>query len=149
MSSAGEPSPIARGVVVVGSLVVPELLGQRGQGSPIAACQKKRSRRDRLAPRTFKVNMRLREPLGNFNGVGVSPMWGDHLQSSDQRVTGVVELEQWYAPTLADLDAVQAVRDQTLADATFVHTQPLSQLRHTQARSQDGGILGGRPGQRG
>ena len=92
--------------------------------------------------------MRLREPLGYFNGVGVSPMWGDQLQSGDQRVTGVVEHEQWYAPTLADLDAVQAVRDQTLADATFVHTQPLGQLRHTQARSQDGCILGGRPGQR-
>jgi len=31
--------------------------------------------RDRLVSGTFKVNMRLREPLGYFNGVGVSPMW--------------------------------------------------------------------------
>src|ERR1700730_17725970 len=92
--------------------------------------------------------MRLREPLGYFNGVGVGPMWGDQLQSGDQRLSGVVELEQWYAPTLADLDAVQAVRDQTLADATFVPMQPLGELRQPAGRRQDGGVLGGLRGQR-
>src|SRR5215217_1872423 len=121
-----------------GSLGNPEkLLGQAGHDLRIAAGQQPGTRRNRVPLGIFEVDVRQREPAHDLDWMDAYPVWSDAMQTRDQRLAGIIELEARYPPASSVLVAKQRAPGQPLANPALVDAEACGEVWDRQGGCQE------------